>query len=93
MLRAFKGTFKKKNGDSRDMNFVKLQDLPEAFLNSKVKDGTKKRELTNGMELVWDLDQESFRIFNHNTVVGSMTEYSYKGLLDSSKPLKNETEN
>ena len=93
MLRAFKGTFKKKNGDSRDMNFVKLQDLPEAFLNSKVKDGTKKRELTNGMELVWDLDKESFRIFNHNKIVGSMTEYRYQGLLDSSSPVKNETEN
>ncbi len=93
MLRAFKGSFKKKNGDSRNMNFVKLQDLPEAFLNSKVKDGSKKRELTNGMELVWDLDQESFRIFNHNTVVGYITEYEFKGGLDSNKPIKKEIEN
>ena len=93
MLRAFKGTFKKKNGNIRNMNFVKLQDLPEAFLSSKIKDGSKKRDLTNGMELVWDLDQESFRIFNHNAVVGYITEYEFVGGLDSNKPIKQELEN
>jgi hypothetical protein len=93
MLRAFKGSFKKKNGDNRSMNFVKLRDLPEAFLNSKIKDGTKKRELTNGMELVWDLDQESFRVFNHNTVVGYITEYEFQGGLNSKAPIKKENEN
>lgn len=93
MLRAFKASFKKKNGTTRSMNFVKLQDLPEAFLSSKIKDGSKKRDLTNGMELVWDLEQESFRIFNHNTVVGYVTEYKFEGGLDSNKPIKKEIEN
>ena len=92
-MRAFKGTCVNKDGKTRHMNFVKLRDLPEAFLKSKLTNGLKKRELTNGVEVVWDLDKESFRIFNYNTVVGSMTEYSYVGLLDSTKLLKNEIEN
>ena len=83
MLRAFKGSFKKKNGDLRKMNYVKLQDLPEAFLSSQIKDGSQKRELSKGLELVWDLDNGSFRIFNHNNVVGIITEYDHKGTLGS----------
>tara|TARA_R110002096_G_scaffold300003_4_gene494750 strand:+ start:44 stop:325 length:282 start_codon:yes stop_codon:yes gene_type:complete len=93
VLRAFKGSFKKKNGDIRSMNFVKLRDLPEAFLKSKTKNGSKKRELTNGLELVWDLDQESFRVFNFSAVIGGITEYSFLGGLDSNKLIKKENEN
>lgn len=85
MLRAFKGSFKKKNGDIRSMNYVKLQDLPEAFLSSKIKDGSKQRTLAEGLELVWDLDQESFRTFNHKTVVDVSKEYDFKGGLESNK--------
>ena len=92
-MRAFKGSFKKKNGDIRSMNFVKLRDLPEAFLNSKTRNGSKKRELTSGLEIVWDLDQESFRVFNYNAVIGGITEYSFLGSLDSSRPIKKENEN
>ena len=32
-MRAFKGTFKKKNGESRDMVFAKISDLPQSFLS------------------------------------------------------------
>lgn len=78
-MRAFRGSFKKKNGEIRDMNFVKLQDLPEAFLSSLVKNTSPKRKLGEGMELVWDIDISDFRIFNFKAVVGGLTEYNYSG--------------
>ena len=36
-MKAYKGTFKKKNGESRDMVFARLLDLPQKFLNEKVQ--------------------------------------------------------
>jgi len=35
-MRAFKGTFKKKNGESRNMLFAKISDLPQEFLDSEI---------------------------------------------------------
>ena len=35
-MRAFKGTFKKKNGESRNMVFAKISDLPQSFLSTTV---------------------------------------------------------
>ena len=37
-MRAFKGTFKKKNGESRDMLFAKISDLPQSSLTSEVSE-------------------------------------------------------
>ena len=31
-MKAYKGSFKKKNGEMRDMVFAHLQDLPKTFL-------------------------------------------------------------
>ena len=55
-MRAYQGTFKKKNGEARQMRFVKLSDLPEAVLSSVVKGTGRTTNLAEGMELVWDLD-------------------------------------
>lgn len=73
-MKAYTGKFMKKDGTSRAMNFVKVKDLPEAFFQDKVKGTGKPRTLAEGSEMVYDLDAKEFRIFNHNTVVGSILE-------------------
>ena len=63
-MKAYKGTFKKKNGESRQMTFAKLADLPEQFLETRVISAGSEQNYPEGMELVWDLEADNFRIFN-----------------------------
>ena len=62
--------FLKKNGEEREMHFVKLDDLPEDFLKQQLKGSDKKRNLEEGLEVVWDLEKNGFRVFNWNTDMG-----------------------
>ena len=73
-MRAYQGTFKKKNGESRQMRFVKLADLPETILSAQIKGTGNKPTLAEGMELVWDLDTHGFRMFNWKTVLADVAE-------------------
>ena len=73
-MKAFKGTFKKKNGESRQMTFARLADLPDQFLGTRVSGAGSEQTYPDGMELVWDLEADSFRIFNWNTVEDSPKE-------------------
>ena len=72
-MKLYTGTFVKKNGDERTMNFVRLNELPETFLNSKLTGTGVKRNLGEGRELVWDVDTSAFRVFNWNTTVNTPT--------------------
>ena len=64
------GTFLKKVGDERKMHFARIEDLPEDFLLSHTKGTSQKRNLAEGQELVWDLENQGFRIFNWKTAIG-----------------------
>lgn len=83
---AHTATFTKKSGENRTMNFVKIQELPETFVNSRVSGTGTQRTLAEGMELVWDLDNDGFRVFNWNTLVGEVTseEISFNNSLNTS---------
>ena len=74
---AYKGTFKKKNGSERTMRFLRLVDLPSDFVTSKIKGASKSHILSEGMELVWDIDENDFRIFNRKNVVDKIEEFEY----------------
>lgn len=74
---AYKGTFKKKNGSERTMRFVRIPDLPPEFIATKIKGGNKSHILSEGMELVWDIDESDFRIFNRMNVVDKIEEFEY----------------
>ena len=76
-MRAFTGTFVKKNGETRTMSFARLDDLPTTFLNTQFTGNGTQRTLEEGLELVWDLENNGFRVFNHNAVVGAVTEYTH----------------
>ncbi len=67
-MKAYKGSFKKKNGEIRKMFFVKLNDLPDKFLDEKIAGTGADKNYPDGMSLVWDLEADNFRVFNWSTV-------------------------
>lgn len=75
-MKAYKGTFKKKNGEDRQMTFARLADLPEQFLETRIIGAGSEQSYPEGMELVWDLEADNFRIFNWNTIEEVPTELS-----------------
>jgi hypothetical protein len=75
-MKAFKGTFIKQNGERRTMRFLKIADLPSTLLEGKFKGG-KKHSLAEGSELVWDIDEKDFRVFNHKLLVDKIEEFEY----------------
>ena len=73
-MKAFKGSFKKKSGENREMFFARISDLPSHFVASKITGAGNEQDYPKGMELVWDLEQDDFRIFNWNTTNSSIME-------------------
>ena len=81
-MTGYQATYMKKDGSSRDIRFVRTSDMPEEWFEKHVKGTGKKRILKEGNELVWDLDNDGFRIFNWNTVKGDVKKFDFS--LDSS---------
>ena len=75
-MKAYKGTFKKKNGESRNMVFAKISDLPPAFLSTMVRGAGSEQSYPEGMELVWDLEADNSRVFNWNSIESDPKEFS-----------------
>ncbi len=69
-MKVYTGVFIKKNGDARTMRFVRMEDLPKSFLETKVKNKRRASVLSEGKELVWDLDKDNFRVFDWKTSGG-----------------------
>lgn len=67
-MKAYKGSFKKRNGEIRQMLFAKIDDLPDSFLEQKIIGTGIDKSYPSGMELVWDIEQDNFRVFNWSTV-------------------------
>lgn len=82
MMKSYTGTFTKTDGSPRLMHFVRLTDLPDTFLASRVKGSdaseartaSRQRMLAEGKETVWDIDANNFRVFNWNSVVEDVAE-------------------
>lgn len=68
-MKGYRVTFVKKNGEKRKMNFIRLSDLPQGFLNEQVKGTGAVRKFEGKSELVWDIDAVGFRMINWETVV------------------------
>ena len=62
---VYTGSFTKKDGTTRTMRFLKENAVPNSLRGS----GVKPRYLDTKHEVVFDLDQNGWRVFNHNTVV------------------------
>jgi hypothetical protein len=80
MITGYNGTFTKKNGESREMFFAHLQDLPQAALDDMIGSDHSKsaKSLPEGMELVFDLQNHDLRVFNHKTLQGDLEPYDIK---------------
>lgn len=73
-MKSYRGSFKKLSGELRNMHFAKLPDLPSEFLTGKIKGASRQTNLGEGLEVVWDLENQDFRIFNWKTVEGVVKE-------------------
>lgn len=73
-MKIFKGTFVKKDGTQRDMEFVKLSDIPENVQQSLFTTGKPAAQLPDTMYRVWDLGADGVRTFNTATQVGDLRE-------------------
>ena len=69
-MKAYKGKFKKKDGSERTMVFTRIDDLPSKFVATKIAGAGSEQKYPEGMELVWDLEADNFRIFNWKTSIG-----------------------
>ena len=67
-MKAYKGSFKKRNGEIRSMLFARIEELPDSFLEEKIIGTGAERSYPAGMELVFDLEADNFRVFNWSTV-------------------------
>ena len=83
-MKAYKGKFKKKDGSERTMVFTRIDDLPSKFVASKIAGAGSEQKYPDGMELVWDLEADNFRIFNWKTSIGITDKFDIEeDLLDS----------
>ncbi len=78
-MKAYKGSFKKKNGDKRVMVFSRIKDLPNGFVAARIVGAGSERSYPEGMELVWDLEADDFRIFNYKTADNDIQELDVDG--------------
>ena len=69
----YNGTFRKLNGQSRTMRFIRKSDLPSSMVNEST---ISTLEGKTGNEVVYDVDKRGFRQFNWNTTEGQVTETS-----------------
>jgi hypothetical protein len=67
-MKVYKGSFKKQNGEIRNMLFARIDELPDSFLEEKIIGSGSARTYPDGMELVFDLEADNFRVFNWSTV-------------------------
>jgi hypothetical protein len=69
----FNGTFRKLNGQTRTMRFIRKSDLPSSLVNEST---IRNLEGKTGAEVVYDVDARGFRQFNWQTVEGEVTKTS-----------------
>tara|TARA_B100001123_G_scaffold361426_1_gene417981 strand:+ start:782 stop:1033 length:252 start_codon:yes stop_codon:yes gene_type:complete len=79
--KQYTGTFRKADGTTRTMSFIKTSDLPYTHFSSNQIKGNKSRD--GKTEVVWDTKLRDFRRFNHSTVVGTVVSENVKYSFDS----------
>jgi hypothetical protein len=67
-MKVYKGSFKKRNGEIRNMLFARIDELPDNFLEEKIIGSGVAKNYPDGMELVFDLEADNFRVFNWKTL-------------------------
>lgn len=71
------GEFVKKDGNTRKMKFLKISDMTQEQRNAiglTPDKETKKKQLAEGSEMVYDVEARDFRIFNWATITEEVTQ-------------------
>ena len=77
----YTGTFRKADGSTRTMSFIKTSDLPHThFSSNQIKGNTSRDGKT---VVVYDTQLRAFRRFNTSTQVGNISEQKVKYSFDS----------
>lgn len=69
------GHFVKKDGQPRIMKFLKISDMTQEQKNKiglTLDKETKKKQLAEGSEMVYDVEAKDFRVFNWATVTAEV---------------------
>lgn len=66
---TYSAMLKKKDGTVRNMNFARLSDVQDRLPPSK---GGTAKKLQPNQEMVWDLEENNYRIFNWSSVIGDV---------------------
>ena len=78
----YTGIFRKKNGVNRLMNYIKILDLPRTIVSDKMRENHISAD--GKSEIVYDVNAEGFRRFNHGTLVGKLSSKYVKKQFDKS---------
>lgn len=80
-MKAYKGTFLKKDNSEREMSFCRIEDIKSDFVASKINGTGAAKTLADESELVWDLEADNFRVFNWGTIQGDIQEFEVEDSL------------
>ena len=77
----YTGTFRKKDGTERLMNYINVLDLPKGM----VSENTRMNHLSSDtkQQIVYDVNLNAIRTFNHGTLIGEITSKFIKKKLDN----------
>jgi len=76
---AYTGTFTKKDGSNRTMTFIRGRDIP----SSVKRTSNASRTLSEGYEIVYDVNANGFRMFNWRSTIGEVSKRSINFSFDS----------
>ena len=83
---VYTGTFTKRNGQSRTMNFIRGRDVPSSLMTStNTHTNSSRTRLAEGSEVVYDIDKKDFRVFNWKSKVGEVSTKNMKYSFDKTK--------
>jgi len=61
------------------MFFVRTEDMPTSFITENTKGTGKTRNLSKGLETVWDLQASAWRTFNWSKVTDNEEVETFQG--------------
>lgn len=76
----YTGIFRKANGVNRLMNYIKILDMPRHMVSDKLRENHLSSD--GKIEIVYDVNVNGIRSFNHGTSVGEITSKYIKKQFD-----------
>ena len=78
----YTGTFRKQDGSTRLMNYIKILDLPKGMVSENTRNNYLSSDCKR--EIVYDVNANAIRTFNHGTLIGTISSKHVTKKLDNS---------